>query len=276
MTNPSVRLVGLAVVVALLVALFAPTLQWLGLSWLGNPYYSHGALVVLVSAYLLWRRRGALAAAHPDNIGLAVVALGVGAHLLARPLQMEVVSAVALVVTLVGVVWTFAGRDVVRAWAFPLAFLLLAVPLPGMERISPSLEAFTAGAAAQGARLLGVGATSVGGQVSVGDQGFTVGAPCSGLRSLVALMTLAVLFVYSVRAPLWVRLTLVAAALPIALLANLVRVSSIFWVADAFGGDAALGFFHTLSSPLLFLVALALLLALGRLLGATQVRSEAW
>lgn len=276
MTNPTARLVGVGVVIALLVALFAPTGQWLALSWLGNSYYSHGALVVLVSGWLVWRRRGALAPARPENIGLALIAFGIGAHLLAVPLQMAVVSAVALVVTLVGVVWAFAGRNVVRAWAFPLAFLLLAVPLPGIERISPSLESFTAAYAAQGARLLGVGAASLGGQVSVGSQGFTIGAPCSGLRSLVALLTLAVLLAYSLRAPWWVKLTLVVAALPIALLANLMRVSSIFWVADTFGGDAALGFFHTLSSPLLFLVALALLLALGRLLGATQVRPEAW
>ncbi len=276
MTHQTARLVGAGVVIALLVALFAPTVQWLALSWLGNPYYSHGALVVLVSGWLVWRRRGALTTARSENIGLALIALGIGAHLLALPLQMAVVSAVALVVTLVGVVWAFAGRGVVRAWAFPLALLLLAVPLPGIERISPSLESFTAAYAAHGARLLGVGATSVGGQVSVGSQGFTIGAPCSGLRSLVALLTLAVLLAYSLRAPLWVRLILVVAALPIALLANLMRVSSIFWVADAFGGDAALGFFHTLSSPLLFLVALALLLALGRLLGVNQVRPEAW
>ncbi len=276
MTNQTARLVGVGMVIALLVALFAPTMQWLALSWLGNPYYSHGALVVLVSAWLVWRRRGALAAARSENIGLALIALGIGAHLLALPLQMAVVSAAALIATLVGVVWAFAGRDVVRAWAFPLAFLLLAVPLPGMERISPSLESFTAAYAAQGARWLGVGATSAGGQVSVGSQGFTVGAPCSGLRSLVALLTLAVLLAYSLRAPLWVKLTLIASALPIALLANLMRVSSIFWVADAFGGEAALSFFHTLSSPLLFLLALGLLLVLGRVLGARQVRPEAW
>ena len=115
MTNPTARLVGVGVVIALLVALFAPTGQWLALSWLGNSYYSHGALVVLVSGWLVWRRRGALATARPENIGLALIAFGIGAHLLAVPLQMAVVSAVALVVTLVGVVWAFAGRNVVRA-----------------------------------------------------------------------------------------------------------------------------------------------------------------
>lgn len=276
MRNPTLRLAAAALVTVLVAALFAPTLQWLSVSWLGNAYYSHGLLVVAVSLWLIWRRRAALADRQPDNIGLAVVALGVGAQLMALPYQMQVVSALALITTLVGLVWAFAGRRVLRAWAFPLAFLLLMIPLPGIERLSPALETFTATYAARAAQLVGVAATNLGGQVNVGAQAFTVGAACSGLRSLVALITLAVLFAYSVHAPLAVRLALVAAALPIALFANLVRVSSIFWVANAFGGETALGFFHTLSSPLLFLVAFALLLALSRLLGATQVRTEAW
>ena len=270
------KLLAAGAVALLVVALFEATLRWLVLSWLGNPYYSHGPLIVLVSGWLLWRRRDALRGARAENIGLALAAMGVGVHLLALPLQMQVVSAAALVVVLVGLVWAFAGRSVVRAWAFPLAFLLLMIPLPGIERLSPTLEAFTAQYAAQAARWLGVAASNLGGQVSVGAQAFTVGAPCSGLRSLVALGTLALLLAYSVQGPAWARALLVVAALPIALAANLVRVSSIFWVAGALGADAALGFFHTLSSPLLFLVALALLLALGRALRLTQLRADAW
>ncbi len=269
-------LLATVAVVVLIVALFAPTLQWLVLSWLGNPYYSHGFLIPLVSGWLIWRQRAALSHARAENIGLALAAFGVGLHLLALPGQWQVVSASALVITLVGLVWAFAGREVVRAWAFPLLFLLLMIPLPGIERLSPILEAFTATWAASAARWLGVAASNTGGQVSVGTQAFTVGAPCSGLRSLVALPTLAVLFAYSVQGPLWARGLIVLAALPIALLANLVRVSSIFWVAGALGAEAALGFFHTFSSPLLFLVAFALLLALGRLLRCTQFRADAW
>ncbi|MFN8497443.1 MAG: exosortase/archaeosortase family protein [Anaerolineae bacterium] len=263
-------------VAALVAILFAATLRWLALSWLGNDYYSHGVLVPLVALWLIWRRRDALAAARPTPAALAVVAVGVGLHLVALPMQLAVVSAAALIVVIVGLVWTFAGPAVVRAWAFPMLFLAAMIPLPGIERFSPQLEALTATWAARGAQLLGVAAVNLGGQVAVNDQAFTVGAPCSGLRSVVALGTLAVLFAYSVRGPWWGRALIVASALPIALAANLARVSSIFWVAQALGGDAALGFFHTLASPLLFLVALALLVLLGRAVRCGGLRPEAW
>lgn len=276
MNNRTSTILAALAVALLVVALFESTLRWLVLSWLGNPYYAHGILVPLVSAWLIWRRRAAWGQAKAATIGLALAALGVGAHLMAMPLQLQVISSVALVIVILGLVWAFAGLSVLRAWAFPLLFLLAMIPMPGIERLSPTLEAFTATYAAQGARLLGVAATNLGGQVSVGAQAFTVGAPCSGLRSLVALATLALLFAYSVQGPRWARFGLVLAAAPIALAANLVRVSSIFWVAGALGADAALGFFHTLSSPLLFLIAFALLLALGRVLRCTQFRADAW
>ena len=275
--NGHLRVIGvLAAVVVLVAILFAPTLRWLALSWLGNDYYAHGVLVPLIAGWLMWRRRAALADARPTPMALAFVAVGVGLHLVTLPMQMAVVSAFALLLVIVGLVWTFAGWPVVRAWAFPLLFLAAMIPLPGIERLSPQLEAFTATYAARGAQLLGVAAVNMGGQVAVNDQAFTVGAPCSGLRSVVALGTLAVLFAYSVRGPWWGRALIVASALPIALAANLARVSSIFWVAQTLGGEAALGFFHTLASPLLFLVALALLILLGRAVRCGQLRPEAW
>src|SRR5687767_3083047 len=98
MTNQrTAKLLAIGAVTLLVLALFESTLTWLVLSWWGNPYYSHGPLILLVSGWLLWRRRDALAEAHSANIGLALALVGVGAHLLALPLQMQVISASALV-----------------------------------------------------------------------------------------------------------------------------------------------------------------------------------
>ncbi len=275
--NHRLRVIAVfAAVVALVAILFAGTLRWLALSWLGNDYYAHGVLAPLVAGWLIWRHRDALADARPTPMALALVAVGIGLHLVTLPMQMAVVSAFALLVVIIGLVWTFAGWGVVRAWAFPLLFLAAMIPLPGIERLSPQLEAFTATYAARGAQLFGVAAVNQGGQVAVNDLAFTVGAPCSGLRSVVALGTLAVLFAYSVRGPWWGKTLIIAGALPIALAANLARVSSIFWVAGALGADAALGFFHTLASPLLFLVALALLIGLSWVVRCNRLRPEAW
>lgn len=80
-------------VVGLTAIVFFPTLRWLVASWSNNPYYSHGFLVPLISAYFAWRKRNALKHRKPNNIGLAVLALGLAMHLLAFPWQAHPVSA---------------------------------------------------------------------------------------------------------------------------------------------------------------------------------------
>jgi len=267
-------LVGAVLTAGLLGLVFWPTLTWLVASWLGNPYYSHGFLVPLVAAALVWRRRSALVAPRPDNAGLVLVAAGLAVHLASLPWRLSLVSALGLVAVLAGLVWTFWGRDALGRLVFPLAFLVVAIPVPWIERFSPFLEAFVARYATLAARAAGIAATNTGSQVSLAGTTFVVGAPCSGLRSLVTLVTLAVLLSYIVRGPTWARALIVLAALPVALLANLIRVSSLFWVAGVFGPDAGLGYYHTLSSPVLFVTALGLLIGLSWGLRCSEIRTD--
>jgi exosortase len=187
---------------------------------------------------------------------------------------MHVVSALALIMVAWGLVLTFVGVRAARVLAFPSVFSALAIPLPWIEQFSPSLEAFIARWATICVRAIGVVASNVGAQVQLASQSFTVGAPCSGLRSIVALLTLTVLFVYMVRGPWWGKLVLLVAALPIAVAANLLRVSSLFWIADTFGADAGLRYYHTFSSPVLFMTAFGLLLAGSRILRCAELRPD--
>lgn len=272
MMRARLQVPGFVVVAALMGAIFAPTLRWLVESWLGNPYYSHGFLVPLISAYLIWRRRHVTA--EPWDGGLLVLAGGVALHLYALPSRMYILSACALIVVVVGLVLTFWGRSAFRRWAFPLLFLGVMIPLPFVERLSPPLEAFVAHQAAESVRLLGIAASAVGSQVYLPSAAFTVGAPCSGLRSIVALLTLALLLAYMAHGPWWGKIALLIAALPIAIIANLVRVSSLFLVAEALGASAGLRYYHTFSSPLLFLLACALLLLTGRTFHCHVIRSD--
>ncbi|MFQ5341689.1 MAG: exosortase/archaeosortase family protein [Anaerolineae bacterium] len=266
--------VVITTVIGLVGLLFYPTLRWLVMSWLGNPYYSHGFLIPLVAAFFTWHRRHVFRQRRPSNLGFLVILIGIGLHLLALPWRMHVVSALALIVIAFGLVLTFFGRPAARALSFPLAFSGTAIPLPWVERFSPSLEAFVARYATLGVRTIGVAASNVGSQVQIASQSFKVGAPCSGLRSIVVLLTLTVLFIYITRGPWWGKLMLLVAALPIALAANLLRVSSLFWVADTFGADAGLRYYHTFSSPVLFLAAFGLLIASGRVLQCAELRSD--
>lgn len=266
------RVLGIIAVGTLIGLVFLPTLRWLVQSWLGNPYYSHGFLVPVVAGYFIWRQRDV--PAEPWDAGLAVVALGVGLHIASLPWRLHILSAAGLITVIVGLILTFVGRRAVERWAFPLAFLGTMIPLPFVERFSPPLEAFVARYAALCVRPLGVAATTIGSQVRLASTAFTVGAPCSGLRSIVALLTLTVVFIYIVRGPWWGKATLLGATFPIAVAANLMRVSSLFFVAENLGTEAGLRYYHTFSSPTLFLFAFAMLIVTSRGVQCHVIRSD--
>jgi exosortase len=255
--------VGIA---ALLVLAFAPTLAWLAEAWASDAYYSHGPLVVLISAFLVWQARRVVRAeiGHSSLAGIPLLAVGLAVHGVAVLWRAYFLSAFGLLAVLAGLALYFLGRGALRVLLFPIAFLAFAIPLPLAERFGPPLEVFTATVATGIVRTLGIPAVSEGSRVLLAGSTFAVGAPCSGLRSLVALMALTALFCYLVKGSKWARGLLFLTAIPVAVAANLVRVASLFGVAYAFGTEAGLGYYHDLSSPVLFLVAFLMLMVLSR------------
>ncbi|HUW10407.1 MAG TPA: exosortase/archaeosortase family protein, partial [Anaerolineae bacterium] len=172
-----------ALVVVLLLALSFPTLRWLVNEWLTNDYYSHGWLVLPVSAYLAWRQwpKGDTT---PANLGLIPLGLGLVAYLVALLSKAYFVAALALIVLLVGLVWLFLGTRALRRLAFPLGFLIFMVPLPFVERASLPLQLLTGVCSTAVARVVGMDASVKGAQVTLPNVDLVVGAQCSGLRSI--------------------------------------------------------------------------------------------
>ena len=231
------RIAGGVIIVSLLAFLFYPTFRWLVISWLNNPYYSHGFLVPLISLFFLWRKRRALfeERGEPNKLGWIVITLGLAGHLVAMIWQAYYLSALAFILVLFGLLIHFCGLLVTRQLLFPLALLLFMVPLPLIDRLSPHLESLTATYATNLVRLLGIPAESLGSQIYLPDTTFVVAAPCSGLNSLVSLLALAALFAFLVRGTLAAKLALLGTAVPIAMTANLFRVSFLLSIAHFFG-----------------------------------------
>jgi exosortase len=265
----------------LMVAAFFPSLVWLLRTWLGSPYYGHGLLVPPVSAVLIWRaeRSGReptqdAAYARSSALGLLPVAMGIIAHVVSLPYHLYSASLVGLVLVIGGLVWLWEGSVALWRLAFPLAFLLLAIPIPGLEALTPPLARRVARAAAWGARSMGIPVLLDGAQVTLADTALTIGAPCSGLSSLIALTTLAALYAYLVHGPVLSRLWLVVLAAPVALAANLARVLFLLIVAHVGITEGAAELAHDWSSPVLYLFALLLLVGTGRTLGCVGLRSD--
>jgi len=279
MTNPQNALPNNwklnALVFAAMILLFVPTWLWLGEAWLSDPYYSHGPLVLIGALYFVWARRDVFKSkSAPNNIGWLLIAGALAVHLWATVWRAYYISALTMPLALFGLMLTLYGWDIASRFIFPLAFLILMVPLPIAERFGPMLEGWTAASATTFAQFIGVAARNDGSQVFLPNSTFTVGIPCGGLRSAIAIITLATLFAYILKGPTWARIGIFLAAIPIALAANTLRIALLFAIANAWGSDAAMNYFHDWSSPVLFLGALVFILGLAKLLRTDQVRWE--
>lgn len=269
--------IAYAIIASLLLVLAYPTLVWLVRSWLGNPYYSHGFLVPPIAALLAWRQWRHLVA-EPRQAGtwpgIVIMVLGLAMVVWTMDWQNYFGAALGLVTLLLGILLYLEGWPRARHWFFPLLFLVLMVPLPFVDFASPWLEAFTARSATTLAGFAGIAALQQGGEITLPNGTLAVGAPCSGLRSLVAMTTLLVCWVYLVQGRLVAKALLLAASVPLVALSNVLRITILLVVAVVFGQEAALSYYHDWSSPLLFLVAVGLLLVLGKVLGCSRVRDD--
>ena len=275
-----------ALIGVLLLALFYPTLRWLVSEWLGNDYYSHGFLVPVIAALAAWRlwvkwpaeRRRVKAA----PVGLLPTAAALGVYLFALLQRAYFVAALAMIVLIAGLVWYLLGTAALRRLAFPLLFLLFMAPLPFVEPLSVPLAQFTGVIAAGVVRLFGVPITVNGMQVTLPNANastglstsLVVGAQCSGLRSIVSLLTLVALVVFLVDGSGWRKALLALSSIPIAILGNVLRVASLLGVAHVWGADAGFKYYHDYSSIVFFLSALVLLLLFSRGIGCREIRDD--
>jgi exosortase len=277
LTGDKTAAIAYVTIAGLLLLLGYPALVWLVQSWLSNPYYSHGFLVPSIAALLAWRQWRHLSA-EPRQAGgwpgIVIMVLGLAAIVWTMRWQTYFAAALSMVGLVLGIIIYLEGWSRARYWLFPLFFLVLMVPLPFVDLASPWLEAFTARWATVLAGSVGIAAIQQGGEITLSNGTIAVGAPCSGLRSLVAMTTLVVGWIYLVQGRLAAKALLLAAAIPLVALSNVLRISILLVVATLFGQEAALSYYHDWSSPLLFLIAVGLLLLLGKVLGCSRVRDD--
>jgi exosortase D (VPLPA-CTERM-specific) len=268
-------LVSLAALVTLLGILYYPVLAHLAWQWWDDENYSHGFLIPLVSAYLVWNRRARLRARpDPSLRGLLVVAGGLALFFLGVVGGELFLQRLSLLVLLTGLVLFILGPQFLRVLAVPLLLLLFMIPPPQIlfNAVAFPLQGFAARAAEGVLRILGIPVLREGNVIALASTTLEVAEACSGIRSLITLLALAATMACLTGMRAWRGLALVAAAVPIAVIANAARVAGTGILAHHYGPRVADGFFHTVSGWLLFLVASVLLAAVWGVLMATASR----
>jgi exosortase len=258
-------------VVALIIGwLYAPILLRLAEQWWRDPDFSHGFLVPAFSLFVLWKDRARISRLlpKPSSWGLLIITFAL-CVLVAGVLGAELfLSRISLLLLLAGLIIFFRGWLFFRALLFPWAFLFLMIPIPAIifNQITFPLQLLASKFAASALPLFGVPVLREGNIINLPALPLEVAEACSGIRSLLSLATLAVVYGYLMEPRVWIRVLLALASIPIAVVANSLRIVGTGLLVQYFGRDAAEGFFHTFSGWLVFVVSLILLFVVHRFL----------
>ena len=267
--------------------LYSTVIAKLGYDWWTDDNYSHGLLVPFVIAYIVWYEFGALSYSRKKpQIRLGIVITGFSLLMLlggtlASELFTQRISFVAIVV---GVIIYFFGREILRKLWVPFLLLLLAIPIPQIlfNKIAFPLQIWASQVAEWEIGVFGIPATRRGNVIEIIPLGTTqvvgleVVEACSGIRSLMTLVTLALILGYFTRerrervSQSWLQLIrspdslriglLMLSAIPIALVTNAARVMTTGFLTYFYGPDAASGTWHEIAGSFVFLTALVLLI----------------
>jgi exosortase len=253
----------------LLTASYAGVFAHLVRQWDHDPDMSHGFFVPLVSAFIIWQRRAEITAIKPQPNwwGFALVLYGT-AQLYVATLGAELFLArTAFVITVFGVVLTLGGVPVLRRLAFPLFLLFFMVPIPAVlyNRVTFPLQILASSLAGDALSWLGVPVLREGNILELPQQRLSVVEACSGIRSLLTLAFLSVVYGQFFEKKTWVRIALFVATVPIAIIANASRVT-LTGIISEWKPELAEGFFHTAQGWVIFMVSLLMLIALHQLL----------
>ncbi len=263
----------------LLLGVYYPILRNMVLHWSAVDDYQHGFLVVPLAIWFAYERRWDLEDAPIKGswTGLIPMCIGLLSLTIGRLGTELMTMRAAFVFALIGLVLLLLGREIFKILAFPLFFLFLMVPLPQslVNTIAFPLQLIAAKSAVWSLQELGVPALVEGNIIHLAHAELFVADACSGLRSLMALITLGIVFAYFFkRGVVWVQLLLVASTIPIAMLVNSFRVALTGLLAHHLGQEAATGAIHDFQGIITFSLALLILLSEGRLIDFLINRSD--
>ncbi len=272
-------LIGGAVCLALFGLLFHENLWNFYYAWTTDDNYSHGFLVPLISLYFASQifKRGPVAIESGVASGGFLLLLALAVHLVTIPLPIPFLGNLALLVALAGGFTLMAGSAALKRYWFVFFFLIFAVPLPVAlyARIASPLQLLASQVASAFMNATGVPVLCEGNRMTLpGGVQMFVAEACSGMRQLTGFLALSAAVAYLCTRPAWYRVILVAAALPIALFANIARIVITGYIMHFVDPTYASGAYHTLEGVLLMAFGLFLLNSVCMLMDLFCATSE--
>ena len=269
--------IGVAPLLALFLWTYWPILPGLIAQWWNEPNYSHGFLVPFISLAIVWFRRDQLTSMETQAgyTGLLIMTMALMLYVAGSVGADLFLQRFSLIVMLSGTVVFLAGWSMFKALLFPIGYLLLAVPLPGIifNSIVFPLQLLAARIATYTMQVFSVPVLREGNIMHLASVSLDVEEACSGIRSLISLLAIGVLYAYLTQKKLTPRLVITFAVIPIAIVANVFRVTTTGFLTHYISLEMGMGFFHELGGIAVFAVALLLFFFLSKLLEPFRLKT---
>jgi exosortase len=258
---------ALLLVSASFIILYRHIIVYLVQDWLHDENYSHGFLIVPLALYFAWKRRYRFTQAE-QRPSLSGIFLFLPAILLVVLDMHPFVNRMAMLICLAGGLVFLCGWARLKVMIFPIAFLLLMIPIPAVifNPITFPLQLLSSRFGAWVLAVCQIPVLREGNIIQLANTSLEVAEACSGIRSLISLLTLAIVYGYFIEPRISVRTMLALMSIPVAIAANAFRVAGTGLAAHFYGAEAAEGFFHLFSGWLVFISAFAMLFVLHRFL----------
>jgi exosortase len=268
--------------------------QYIWRTWNESEDMGHGMIVVPAALFLIYHDRARLLSITPRGswMGLTVLVPGLILYWAGHVADVTFVGLMSIMIVLIGAVWWLLGWEFLKALSFPIAFLIFAIPFPGLDSmVALPLRYLMSKISVILLNIFGIPSVLVGtGILSAPDAAHQLAAgqkfavdvanPCSGIRSLFALMMVGALFAHFTLKDAWRKWLLFLCTPPLAIVGNLARILMLTVGTIVFGNDFALGknplehpsWFHMTAGYLVFIVALAGMMGIGSLLSHDWTR----
>lgn len=253
---------------------YAEILFEMAQQWVFDPNYSHGFLIPIISGYLIWRNKNAfnLSDIRPTVKGLFILVFGLLLLIIGKAGSEFFTMRVSFIVVLFGLLLFTMGTEITKKNLFPICFLVFMIPLPYVlyNDISLPLRLLTVSFSTKFLSLIGIPFVREGNIIHLTQTSLHVIDACSGLRSIISLLALAVLFAHLTQNATWRKLLLAFLAIPIAVISNFLRITATAVTVHLHGPKLAEGVLHNLSGVFSFAVAFILLFVCSIILKKTR------
>lgn len=265
-------------VLILFIAAYLPALQILTAKWLKSEEYSHAFIMVPIIFYIIWTRKKELSesVATSSALGLMIIISSLVFYLFSLFTQVDTIILLSMFLTIIGILLYLTGFRGLKLLATPLLLSLMLIPIPDQLYISLTfpLQLKVSEISELLLRRFHVPMLREGNVMNIPHMAFEVVEACSGLRSVVALLTLSVITGYFTLTRFPSKAILFLASVPVAILVNIIRVVSMILLYHFFRLNLSEGLWHTISGLVVFLVAMIILFSIQRVLGFWEQKKK--